>query len=313
MTALKCEDLLSIRRGRTLRARILDGRNVAREVKTKIREDIEASVTVKPVLATVLVGDNPASKTYLKNKHIACSDVGIMSKNVEMPAGISQKELECLIQSLNNDQSVTGILLQLPLPKGLDEVSAIRTISPSKDVDGLHPYNLGLLLQNAAEIVPCTPKGVMVMLQYYGIEVRGRQVVVVNRSKLVGRPLSQLLLNNDATVTVCHSKTRNLDEICKEADILITGIGHRAEFTVGADMVKPGAAVVDVGTSIIQGKVKGDIDFEKVSEVADYISPVPGGVGPMTIAMLMYNAMYVAYRATGKQPNFNLEELHAPE
>jgi methylenetetrahydrofolate dehydrogenase (NADP+)/methenyltetrahydrofolate cyclohydrolase len=289
----------------------MSGKEIAQEVKTRIRADIEACAVTKPVLATILVGDNPASKTYLKNKHASCSEVGIGSKNIELPAGTSQEELESLLQSLSSDRSVTGILLQLPLPKGLNDVSAIAAISPNKDVDGLHPYNLGLLLQNAADLVPCTPKGVIVMLRYYGIEIRSRDVVVVNRSKLVGRPLLQLLLNNDATVTVCHSKTKNLHQICRGADILITGIGRRAEFTVTADMVKPGAAVVDVGTSIIQGKVKGDVDFEQVSTVAGYISPVPGGVGPMTIAMLLYNTMLAAYRSVGRQPNFKPEELRA--
>lgn len=288
----------------------MSGREIAREVKARIREGVKASECAKPVLATVLVGDNPASKTYLKNKHAACSEVGIDSKNLELPTNASQEELNSVLQGLSNDRTVTGILLQLPLPKGLDDISAIGAISPSKDVDGLHPYNLGLLLQNAADVVPCTPKGILVMLRYYGIEIKGRHVVVVNRSKLVGRPLSQLLLNYDATVTVCHSKTRNLSEICRDADILITGVGRRADFTVGPSMVKPGATVVDVGTSIIQGKVTGDVDFEQVSQVAGYITPVPGGVGPMTIAMLLYNTMLAAYRTEGKKPPFKPEELH---
>lgn len=290
---------------------IMSGTQIAKEVKARIREDPKNSGST-PLLATILVGDNPASKTYLKYKHAACTEVGIASKNFELPANTSQEELQSILQRLSNDPSITGILLQLPLPKGLDDVSAIGAISPNKDVDGLHPYNLGLLIQNAGELVPCTPKGIVVMLHYYGIEMKGREVVVVNRSKLVGRPLSQLLLNNDATVIVCHSKTRDLERICKGADILITGIGHRSEFSVGPSMVKPGATVIDVGTSVIGGKVNGDVDFQKVSGVAAYLTPVPGGVGPMTIAMLLYNTMLAAYRTIGRKPTFRPEDLRLP-
>ena len=294
-----------------LTAVVLSGNQVARQVKEKIRQEVVTLGNVKPVLATVLVGDNPASRTYLKNKHAACLEVGINSKNIELPPSTSQKELERCLVSLSEDPLITGILLQLPLPSGLDEVAAIAAITPMKDVDGLHPYNLGLLVQRSAVIVPCTPKGILVMLRYYGIPLIGRHVVIINRSKLVGRPLSQLLLNNDATVTTCHSKTTDLKRICKEADILVTGIGHRSEFAVGTDMVKEGAAVVDVGTSIINGKIKGDVDYDAVSKVAAYLTPVPGGVGPMTIAMLLYNTLLGACRLSGRTLRFDPEELQS--
>jgi methylenetetrahydrofolate dehydrogenase (NADP+)/methenyltetrahydrofolate cyclohydrolase len=290
-------------------ATIMNGRRIAEEIKAKIKEEIIALGNIRPILATILVGDNPSSKTYLRNKHAACLEVGIGSKNIELPTTTSQRELESLLRDLSEDPSVTGILLQLPLPNGLNDVSAIEAISPGKDVDGLHPHNLGLLLQGSGNLVPCTPKGVVVILRYYGIPIAGSHAVIINRSKLVGRPLSQLLLNNDATVTVCHSKTRELAHVCKEADVLIAGIGHRTEFAVGASLVKRGAAVVDVGTSVINGKVTGDVDFADTSRIAGYITPVPGGVGPMTIAMLLYNTLLAACKLHEKRLTFDPESL----
>jgi methylenetetrahydrofolate dehydrogenase (NADP+)/methenyltetrahydrofolate cyclohydrolase len=290
----------------------MSGSQIARQVKTKIKQQVTELVDIHPILTTVLVGDNPASKTYLKNKHAACLEVGIESKNIELPSSTRQGDLEISLRRLSDDPSVTGILLQLPLPKGLDEVAAIDAISPLKDVDGLHPYNLGLLLQRSGSLVPCTPKGILVMLQYYNIPIAGSHVVIINRSKLVGRPLSQLLLNHDATVTVCHSKTKELPHVCRDADILITGIGHRSEFVVGADMVKQGATVVDVGTSVVKGKLAGDVDFDAVSAVAGHITPVPGGVGPMTIAMLLYNTLVAACNLQKRRLNFDPEQLNAP-
>ena len=287
----------------------MSGNQIARQIKSKIKEEIEELGNVKPALATVLIGDNPASKTYLKNKHAACFEVGIESRNIELPAGTSQAELEILLKGLSGDPLITGILLQLPLPKGLNEVSAINTISPTKDVDGLHPYNLGLLLQRSYGIVPCTPKGVIVMLRYYGVPIAGSHVVIVNRSKLVGRPLSQLFLNNDATVTVCHSKTKNLSHVCREADILVTGIGHRSQFSIGVDMIKQDAVVIDVGTSVIDGKLRGDVDFDNVSRAAGHITPVPGGVGPVTISMLLYNTLLTACNLRERNLNFDPESL----
>ena len=296
----------------------MEGRVVAQEIRAKIKEQVEVlrASKVEPNLVTILVGENAASKLYLKNKHSACLEAGIESSNIELPAGISQPELERTIRGLNGNASVTGILLQVPLPHGLDDISAVSSIAPEKDVDGLHPSNLGQLLnkeQRPNQLVPCTPKGVMVLLNYYGIGIEGKWAVVINRSRLVGRPLSQLLLNRDATVTVCHSKTQGLKEICRQADVLVTGIGHRSQFAVGADMIKPGATVVDVGTSSVDGKVMGDVDFESALDVAAYVSPVPGGVGPMTIAMLLYNALLAACSQKGLRLEFNPDELGKSE
>jgi methylenetetrahydrofolate dehydrogenase (NADP+)/methenyltetrahydrofolate cyclohydrolase len=289
----------------------MDGRILAQKVRSKVKEQVEVlkPSNIEPFLATILVGDNPASKTYLKNKHAACLEVGIRSHNIELSSTTTQLELEHSIKSLNEDAKVTGILLQLPLPRGLDEVTAISAIGPGKDVDGLTPYNMGLLVQKTAKLVACTPSGVMALLRYYGVRIAGSHAVIINRSKLVGRPLSQLLLNEDATVTVCHSKTRDLKEICRTADILITGIGHRSEFTVSSDMMRPGAAIVDVGTSVVNGKLMGDVDFEAATKLASYVTPVPGGVGPMTIAMLLYNTMVAASLQKGTESRFNVNEL----
>jgi len=289
----------------------MDGRVVAQKVRARVKEQVEVlkRANVNPNLATILVGDNPASKTYLKNKHAACLEIGMKSRNVELSSSTTQQELERSIESLNENSEVTGILLQLPLPKGLDEAAAISVIDPRKDVDGLTPYNMGLLVQKTAKLVACTPSGVMTLLRYYGVRVASRHAVVINRSKLVGRPLSQLLLNDDATVTVCHSKTQNLNEICRTADILITGIGHRTEFIVTSDMMRPGAAIVDVGTTVVNGKLMGDVDFEAAIKTAAYVTPVPGGVGPMTIAMLLYNTLVATSIQKGMEPRFNVNEL----
>ena len=293
----------------------MDGQIVAQRIKSAVRERVDALAESKmrPSLATVLVGDNPASQTYVRSKHAACTEVGIESRDIELPANTSQQELHRTIGQLNEDKSITGILLQLPLPKGLDDVLAICTIASEKDVDGLHPNNLGLLIQKRANLVPCTPKGVVALLNYYGVRVSGRHAVIINRSKLVGRPLSQLLLNEDATVTVCHSKTEGLKGISKQADILITGMGHRSEFAVGADMIKPGAAVVDIGTSMVGGNQMGDVDFDDAMGVAAYVSPVPGGVGPMTTAMLLYNTLLAACLQNRVSLGFSLDELRATE
>jgi methylenetetrahydrofolate dehydrogenase (NADP+)/methenyltetrahydrofolate cyclohydrolase len=294
---------------------IMDGRILAKKIRSKIKEKVEAlSVSqVRPNLVTILVGQNPASQTYLHNKHAACLEAGIVSRNIELPGGISQGELHDLIRGLNQDETVTGILLQVPLPEGLDDASAVSSIAPEKDVDGLHPYNLGLLMQKRAELVPCTPKGVLALLKYYGVKIAGRHAVVINRTKVIGRPLSQMLLNEDATVTVCHSKTQNLREISAQADILITGIGRRSEFTVGANMIKHGATVVDVGMSSVGGKLVGDVEFEAALDAAEYVTPVPGGVGPMTIAMLLYNALLAACLQKDMKLDFSPDELKATE
>ncbi|MGA8905644.1 MAG: bifunctional 5,10-methylenetetrahydrofolate dehydrogenase/5,10-methenyltetrahydrofolate cyclohydrolase [Candidatus Bathyarchaeia archaeon] len=291
--------------------KMMDGRPVAQEVRSKVKEQISVlrKQRVEPNLATILVGDNPASKAYLRNIHAACQEVGINSHSTELPPSSSQEELGKVIRELNEDRKVTGVLLQLPLPKGLNELAATSATSVEKDVDGLNPRNLGLLFQKAPRIVPCTPKGVMVILRYYGVRTAGKHAVIINRTKLLGRPLSQLLLNEDATVTVCHSKTEGLGEIAKQADILFTGIGRRNEFTVGANMIKPGATVVDIGTTGIDGKLVGDVDYDSAIRVASLVTPVPGGVGPMTIAMLLYNALLTACLQKDVPLAFNPDEL----
>jgi methylenetetrahydrofolate dehydrogenase (NADP+)/methenyltetrahydrofolate cyclohydrolase len=297
-----------------LTAKVMDGRVVAKKVKDQVKKQVDVlkGSQIEPTLAVILVGENPGSKAYVKNQNAACSEVGIRSKNIELPTTTSQDELRRVIRELNDDRSVAGILLQLPLPSVLDEVMAVSTIDPTKDVDGMTPSNLGLLMQRAAKFVPCTPGGVMVLLDYYGIELVGRHVVLVNRSKPLGRPLSQLLLNKDATVTICHSKTKNLREICRQGDVLITAIGHRAEFTVGANMIRPGAVVVDVGISSVGGKLMGDVNFEAATQVASYVTPVPGGVGPMTIAMLLYNTVLAVCLQNGVKQQFNLDRVGSP-
>ncbi len=291
--------------------KIMDGRSVAHKIRERVRREVSilGDSDIKPFLATILVGDDPPSKIYLKNKHSACREAGIASRNVELKANTSQTELLHVIDDLNHDANTSGILLQLPLPKGLDDASAIMEISPEKDVDGLHPFNLGQLWRKSARLVPCTPKGVIVLMKDYGVNIAGKQAVIINRTKLVGRPLAQLLLNEDATVTVCHSKTQALKEIAAEADILVTAIGRREQFTVGPDMVKAGAVVVDIGTSTFNGKLAGDVDFDSVLKVASYVTPVPGGVGPMTIALLLYNTLVTASIQGNVELTFDPERL----
>lgn len=279
----------------------MDGKIVAAQVKKEVAvrvRELEQHGTI-PRLSTVLVGDDPASASYLKSKHKACEEVRIRSENHHLPAHTTQKELENLIGKLNLDSKVNGILVQLPLPGQIDEARTIERIVPYKDVDGLHPINAGKLASGIEGLVPCTPKGVMRLLSHYKVQVAGRQAVVINRSNLVGRPLSMLLLNQDATVTVCHSKTTNLPEVTRTADILVSAVG-RANFRLSGKHVKPGAAVVDVGLARVEGKLRGDADFEEVSRVAKFITPVPGGVGPMTVAMLLENTVQAAMIQTGK-------------
>lgn len=282
-------------------ATIMDGKLVAAEGKKHVSVEVEklkASGT-NPHLSTVLVGDDPASASYLKSKHKACQEVGIGSENHHLPAGTTQKELENLIFKLNVDPKVNGILVQLPLPPHMDENTVIERIVPYKDVDGLHPMNAGKLASGIEGLVPCTPKGIVKLLEHYKVPFRGQRAVIVNRSTLVGRPLAMLFLNRDATVTMAHSKTLNLPEVSRSADILVSAVG-RSNFQVEAKHVKPGAAVVDVGLSRVDGKLRGDVDFEEVSKVAKYLTPVPGGVGPMTVAMLLENTVMAALIQTGK-------------
>ena len=271
---------------------IIDGKALAAELRAELKEKIEI-MERKPGLAVVIVGEDPASQIYVRNKIKACGELGIRSYSYELPETATQEELETLLDKLAADDNVDGVLLQMPLPKEFDEDAAVAHIPFEKDVDGFTAKNLGLLLQHKEKIVACTPLGVMKMLEKYGIDPTGKRAVVLGRSETVGKPMAMLLLNANATVAVCHSRTQNFKEICKEADILVAAVG-KPKF-VTADMVKDGAVVIDIGMNRDEkGKLCGDVDFENVKEKASYITPVPGGVGPMTITMLMYNTYLTA-------------------
>lgn len=275
-------------------ATLIDGRAVAKAFKDEIAQKTAAMIAegIQPHLAVVLVGENPASQVYVRNKENGCIKAGIRSTVIRLAEDCSQEELENTVTALNEDASVHGILVQLPLPKGLDEARVLRLIDPDKDVDGFHAMNSGRLMNGQPGFVPCTPLGVMKLLESYGIDPCGKHAVVIGRSNIVGKPMAMLLLAANATVTVCHSRTQNLAEITRQADILVAAVG-RANF-VTADMVKPGAAVIDVGINRVDGRIVGDVDFDAVSEVAGHITPVPGGVGQMTIAMLLANTLDAA-------------------
>ena len=274
--------------------KIVDGKGLAAKLRAELKEKI-AKQALKPTLAVVIVGDNPASQIYVRNKIKACEEVGIRSLSYELPAEISQKALEDFLDTLAGDKGVHGILLQLPLPNGLNGESAMARIPTQKDVDGFSAEHLGLLALHKEKIVAATPSGVMKILEHEGVELSGKHAVVLGRSDTVGKPMAMLLLNANATVTVCHSKTQNLKAICQSADILVSAIG-KAKF-VTADMVKEQAVVIDVGIKRDEnGKLCGDVDFENVKEKASVITPVPGGVGPMTIAMLLHNTYEAAFK-----------------
>jgi len=274
----------------------IDGIEVSNAVKEILKSAVEKlnSEDVVPCLATVLVGDDPASATYVKNKHNACEKVGIKTKDHKLSADTTQKELDKIIDNLNNDKEVHGILVQLPLPKQLNEFATISRISPIKDVDGLTPQNVGLLSMGKSILRPCTPSGIMEMFYYYKINLQGKNVVMINRSNLIGKPLYHLLLQNNATVITCHSKTENLHEYCKNADVIITAVGDRAKFKLTSDMIKQDAIVIDVAISRYEGKLVGDADYDDIIQKASWATPVPGGVGPMTVAMLLKNTVTAA-------------------
>ena len=252
-----------------------------------------ASQGIKPCLATVLVGDNQASATYVKNKQIAASSVGILTRDFKLPQNITQEELSKTINELNHDENVHGILIQLPLPDQI-ETSITNLVRHEKDVDGLTSYNLGLLLEGTPKLVPCTPLGILELLDFYNIDVKGIDVAIINRSNLVGKPLGILLMNRDATVTFFHSKSKGMQDKLRNFDCIITAVGDRQKFILTGDMVKENAIIFDVGITRINGKIHGDVDFKSVSEKAAYITPVPGGVGPMTVTMLLKNTVHAA-------------------
>jgi methylenetetrahydrofolate dehydrogenase (NADP+)/methenyltetrahydrofolate cyclohydrolase len=284
----------------SLNGNIIDGKAVAAEVRERVRlgvEELVASGGPRPGLATILVGDDPGSKIYVRNKGEACRQAGMQSFNHELPADTPQEDVADLIGILNDDDDVHAILLQLPLPPQIDADEMIALIDPAKDVDGLTPINMGLLMLGRPNMVPCTPQGIMELLRVAGTELRGADAVVIGRSILVGKPIAALLLAADATVTHCHSRTRDLAETCRRADLIVAAVG--VPKLVNADMVKEGATVIDVGINRTDEGLVGDVDFEAVAPKARAITPVPGGVGPMTIAMLIQNTLEAARRQAG--------------
>ena len=282
-------------------ARLIDGKALALQVRERLAVESAAVLSktgIKPGLATILVGDDPASQVYVRHKQKACELAGIYVDDHKLPASTTQEELLTLIKKKNSDPKIHGILVQLPLPKHIESRVVLEAVSPHKDADGFHPYNLGRLVEGNPVFEACTPKGVIKMIESAGITIEGKRAVVLGRSNIVGKPLALMLLQRHATVTICHSKTKDLASVCREAELLLVAIG-RAKF-VTADMVREGAVVIDVGTNkLLDGKLCGDVDFEPVSQKASWISPVPGGVGPMTIAMLLDNTVESAKRQAG--------------
>jgi methylenetetrahydrofolate dehydrogenase (NADP+) / methenyltetrahydrofolate cyclohydrolase len=271
---------------------IIDGKKIAAKKRLEIAQDVQKlkDIGVTPGLAVILVGNNQASRTYVNSKEKTCRELGMNSLLIEYPETVSEEELLGKIEELNGDRNIHGILVQLPIPKHIDETKVIETISPLKDVDGFHPINIGRMMTGQDAFLPCTPYGVMVLLEESGISIEGKNVVIVGRSNIVGKPSGQLFLNQNATVTYCHSKTQDLKVHTAQADIIVAAVGI-ANF-IKADHIKPGAVVIDVGINRNEaGKLCGDVDYHEVSEKAGYITPVPGGVGPMTITMLMYNTL----------------------
>jgi methylenetetrahydrofolate dehydrogenase (NADP+) / methenyltetrahydrofolate cyclohydrolase len=280
-------------------ARVIDGKAVAAAVRERVKVDVaayEQEAGRVPALATVLVGDDPASEIYVRNKRRTTEEVGMRSVHHGLEAGIKQEELLDLVRELGADDDVDGILVQLPLPAHLDSDAVVQTLNPQKDVDGLTPVNAGLLAHGTPGLVPCTPAGVMELLAHEGVELEGTEAVVVGRSKLVGVPVARLLLGANATVTVCHSRTRDLDATCRRADVLVAAVG--VPRLLGKEAIKPGAVVIDVGMNRLEDGLAGDVDYEAAAEVAAAITPVPGGVGPMTIAMLLANTLQAARSRT---------------
>lgn len=278
---------------------LIDGKKISADIRAELKQETQdfiAQTGVVPKLTVILVGEDPASQVYVRNKGRACEEIGFAAEQITLPATTTQEELDALVDRLNADESVHGILVQLPLPSGLSEERVLLRIAPEKDVDAFHPYNVGRMVAGQITYLPCTPAGVMALIERSGIAVSGKDCVVIGRSNIVGKPMAHLLMQANGTVTVCHSRTKDLAEHTKRADILVAAIG-KADF-VTADMVKPGAVVIDVGINRnAEGKLTGDVDFASVEPVASYITPVPGGVGPMTIAMLMKNTLTAAKRA----------------
>ncbi|MBQ4110370.1 MAG: bifunctional methylenetetrahydrofolate dehydrogenase/methenyltetrahydrofolate cyclohydrolase FolD [Clostridia bacterium] len=276
-------------------AKIIDGKQVSANIKERIKKEVAEikSKGVTPGLAVVIVGDDPASRVYVNSKKKSCEELGMLSREYALSEDTKEEDLVALVEKLNKDDEIHGILVQLPLPKQIDEEKIINAIDPKKDVDAFHPANVGKIMIGNFDYLPCTPAGVMELIKETGIEIEGKECVIIGRSNIVGKPQAMLMLHKNATVTICHSRTKDLKEVVKRADIVVAAVG-RPNF-VTADMVKEGAVVIDVGINRLENKkLCGDVDFESVSKVASYITPVPGGVGPMTIAMLMQNTLTAA-------------------
>lgn len=284
-------------------AQIIDGKSLAQTIREDIARDVvelEKIAGIRPGLAVILVGDDPASAVYVRSKKKASDAAGLYVDDFTLPSNTSQNDLLALLETLNHDPKIHGILVQLPLPGHIDSDVILNAVSPSKDADGFHPYNVGRLVQGNPVFVPCTPKGIIKMIEQTGQSIEGKRAVVLGRSNIVGKPVAMLLLHHHATVTMCHSRTRDLAGVCREADIVVAAIG-KAEL-VKADMVKEGVVIIDVGMNRLEnGRLVGDVDFEGVRQKAGWISPVPGGVGPMTIAMLLQNTVEGAKRAVGQK------------
>jgi len=280
---------------------IIDGKGVAAEIRALVREEVSRleGDGIRPCLATILVGSDEASSLYVSLKHKACQEAGIWSIDHRFQGGTTEDKIAAKIDELNADDSIHGIMVELPLPPNLDVQGIMERILPEKDVDGLNPINVGRAMYRTYGLLPCTPAGIMVLLSRYSIDARGKHAVIINRSPEVGKPLTMLLLNRDATVTVCHSKTNGIEGHTRHADILVSAVGNRPDFIVSEDMVKPGASVIDVGMNRVGGRICGDVDFERVMLKASHITPVPGGVGPMTITMLLRNTLAAASAQTG--------------
>ena len=278
-------------------AEILSGKQMSEQLTREQKERVAAlrAHGIVPGLAVILAGENPASEIYVRNKKTMCDTIGVHSEVVRLPNDVSQEDLIAHVERLNQDPAIHGILVQLPLPEHLDEAAVLARVLPEKDVDGFHVVNAGKLFAGLPGVVPCTPKGILYMLHQAGIELKGKEAVVIGRSNIVGKPVAMLLLQEHCTVTICHSRTQNLKDVTRRADILVAAIGKPRFVT--ADMVKPGATVIDVGVNRVDGKVCGDVDFDAVKEVAGHLTPVPGGVGKMTISMLMENTLEAACRS----------------
>jgi methylenetetrahydrofolate dehydrogenase (NADP+) / methenyltetrahydrofolate cyclohydrolase len=282
-------------------AKIIDGLKVAASVQELVKHQVERLVNngVKPCLCTILVGENPSAISYINRKQKAARDVGITTRDLRFNDTLSQEELLLAITDLNSDSNVHGVLVQLPLPRHLDQNAIISELYPTKDVDGLTPFNSGMIMKGKPVITPCTPMGILELLDFYKINVVGMDALIINRSSLVGKPLSCLLLDRGSTVTVCHSRSKKLEEKLMGSEMIISAVGKREHFTLSGDMVRPGAVVIDVGISRLNGQICGDVDFDSVRTKASWITPVPGGVGPMTVAILLRNTVAAALSASG--------------